>query len=77
MKKYTTLILDNPTNKYQTEIRKTISKCKSVIPNNQKWKYTNLNPQTPTLEGLPKIHKTNIPIRPIVKWKNAPAYPLA
>jgi hypothetical protein len=71
------LLDKNPTNKFQTEIRKTINKCKSTIPNNQKWKYTNLNPEPPTLKGLPKIHKTNTPIRPIINWKNAPAYRLA
>src|SRR5215510_7525632 len=37
----------------------------------------NLNPSPPTLKGLPKIHKENTPIRPIVNWKNAPAYRLA
>jgi hypothetical protein len=66
-----------PTNKYQTHIRKTLNKFKSVIQNKQKWKYTNLNPESPILKGLPKLHKTNIPIRPIVNWKNAPAYPRA
>jgi len=34
-------------------------------------------PEPPTLKGLPKIHKPNIPIRPIVNWKNAPAFHLA
>jgi hypothetical protein len=29
------------------------------------------------LRGLIKIHKTESPIRPVVNWKNAPAYKLA
>jgi hypothetical protein len=36
-----------------------------------------MNPSPPLLKGLPKIHKINIPIRPIVNWRNAPAYHLA
>ena len=34
----------------------------------------NLNPTTPTIRGLIKIHKKEAPIRPIINWKNAPAY---
>jgi hypothetical protein len=37
----------------------------------------NLNPSPPTIRGLIKLHKTGHPIRPIVNWKNAPAYKLA
>jgi len=33
-----------------------------------------LNPSSPTLRGLIKIHKVENPIRPIVNWKNAPEY---
>ena len=36
-----------------------------------------MNPSPPTLKGLPKVHKTNIAIRPIINWRNAPAYRLA
>jgi hypothetical protein len=32
---------------------------------------------TPKIRGLIKIHKEDSPIRPIVDWKNAPAYKLA
>ena len=31
-----------------------------------------MNPHAPILYGLPKIHKTNIPIRPVVSYVNAP-----
>jgi hypothetical protein len=67
----------NPTNKFQTEIRKTINSCTLIIPNHKKWKYVNLNPSPPNLRGLPKIHKPDTPIRPVVNWRNAPAYRLA
>jgi len=36
-----------------------------------------MNPGLPTLKGLPKVHKTNIPIRPVINWRNAPSYRLA
>jgi hypothetical protein len=56
----------DPTKKYQAEIRKNINQCKQIIANNHKWRYVNMNPSPPTLKGLPKVHKTNIPIRPII-----------
>jgi hypothetical protein len=37
----------------------------------------NMNPVAPSIRGLPKIHKVECPIRPIVNWINAPAYKLA
>jgi hypothetical protein len=42
-----------------------------------RWKYKNLNPSTPTIRGLPKIHKTESPIRPVINWQNARGYKLA
>ena len=42
-----------------------------------KWRYTNLNPDTPSLRGLVKVHKKDTPIRPIVNYRNAPSYKLA
>jgi hypothetical protein len=34
-------------------------------------------PNPPTIRGLVKLHKTDLPIRPTVNWRNAPAYSLA
>jgi hypothetical protein len=48
-----------------------------LIQQDQKWQYTKLNPTAPTIKGLIKIHKIDYPIRPIVNWRNAPAYKLA
>lgn len=36
-----------------------------------------MNAQTPLLYGLPKIHKVDIPIRPVVSYINSPAHKLA
>jgi hypothetical protein len=36
-----------------------------------------MNPSAPSIRGLLKIHKPDSPIRPIVNWKQAPAYKIA
>jgi len=48
-----------------------------LIHKDEKWKYIYLNPSPPMIRGLIKIHKTDSPVRPIINWKNAPAYKLA
>jgi hypothetical protein len=65
------------TNNFQKQIRHTVNNCPLIIPKDKKWLYTNLNPSAPAIRGLPKIHKTNIPIRPVINWKQAPAHKLA
>jgi hypothetical protein len=65
------------TNNFQKQIRHMINNCPTVIPKDRKWLYTNLNPSAPTIRGLPKIHKDSTPVRPVINWKQAPAYKLA
>jgi len=36
-----------------------------------------MNPSAPTIKGLIKMHKPEHTIRPVVNWRNAPAYKLA
>jgi hypothetical protein len=36
-----------------------------------------MNPTAATIKGLMKIYKQNAPIRPIINWRNAPAYKVA
>jgi hypothetical protein len=62
---------------FQRDVRTLINKSPGIIPPKQKWKYTCMNPIAPSIRGLIKIHKTNSPIRPVVNWKNAPAYKIA
>jgi hypothetical protein len=66
-----------PTKRFQIEIRKIISSCPGTVPQNIKWKYTNMNPKSPTIRWLIKIHKPDAPIRLIISWQQAPAYKLA
>jgi hypothetical protein len=67
----------NPTKSFQNQIRKTIYHSTTLIPRDSKWRYVNLNPSAPTIKGLIKLHKPDQPIRPIVNWRNAPAYKLS
>jgi hypothetical protein len=62
---------------FQKELINTINECQNLIIKEEKWKYINLNPSAPTTRGLVKIQKPNSPIRPIVNWKQAPAYKTA
>jgi hypothetical protein len=53
------------------------NECQLILQKDKRWKYINLNPPPPVIRGLIKIHKEDSSIRPIVNWKNAPAYRLA
>jgi hypothetical protein len=66
----------DPTKAFQTQIRKTIKDSKTLIAQDNKWKYINLNPSAPSIKGLIKVHKPDQPIRPIVNWCQTPAYKL-
>jgi hypothetical protein len=67
----------NPTNSFQNKVRTTINKSTHLIPKDTRWKHINLNPSAPTIKGLIKLHKEDQPIRPVVNWRQAPAYKLA
>jgi hypothetical protein len=67
----------NITNRLQRDIRNSINECHHLIPKEDRWKYINMNPTAPTIRGLIKIHKAEAPIRPIINWRNAPAYKIA
>ena len=36
-----------------------------------------IDPKAPRLRGLPKIHKDNMPVRPLVNFTSAPSYKIA
>jgi len=67
----------NPTEFFQTQVRKVINNSKALIPSEEKWKHTNLKPSALSIKGLIKLHKPEYPIRPVVNWRGAPAYKLA
>jgi hypothetical protein len=47
----------DPIKAFQTQIRKTIKASKTLIPQDNKWKYVNLKPSAPSIKGQVKIHK--------------------
>ena len=67
----------DPTKTFQSQVRKTVNHSPNLIPPCLKWKLINLNPSAPSIKGLIKLHKPDHPIRPVVNWRNAPAYKLA
>ena len=67
----------NKTTVFQRDVKHTLTLCKTLIHPESKWRYTNMNPQTPRLKGMIKVHKDNMPIRPVVDYSQAPAYLLA
>jgi hypothetical protein len=68
---------NNVTNRLQRDIRNTINECHYLIPKEDRWKYVNMNRTAPTIRSLIKIHMAEVPIRPIINWKNAPAHKIA
>ena len=70
-------IAADPTNTFQTQVRNTVKQSKTLIPEDSRWKYINMNTSAPSIKGLIKIHKQDQPIRPVVNWRNAPAYHLS
>jgi hypothetical protein len=66
----------DPTPEYNKILNNTISKCKT-LSKNEKNRLKTINPDAPNLRGQPKIHKNDIPIRPVVNYQNAPAYKIS
>ena len=54
-------IAADPTNTFQTQVRNTVKQSKTLIPEDSRWKYVNMNPSAPTIKGLIKIHKQDQP----------------
>ena len=67
----------DPTKTFQTQIITTIKQSPTLTVKDYRWKYINMNPSAPSIKGLIKIHKPDQPIRPVVNWRNAPAYKLS
>ena len=61
-----TLVPHDTTKRLQRVVRTAINECKDTIPKETKWRHVSLNPTTPKIRGLIKIHKKDSPIRPVV-----------
>lgn len=71
--------IQNPTSTFFIYLKKILSVTNDTLNflNSDKSRLYPMNPQTPLLYGLPKIHKEGTPIRPVVSYSNSPAYKLA
>jgi hypothetical protein len=67
----------DPTAKVKRQIQKLLSKHKTALPTDLKRKLTPYHSKPPYLYGLPKIHKPDIPLRPIVSSIGSPCYALS
>lgn len=67
----------DPTSKYQTNIKNELQNIMLIMDSNEKKRMINMNPKAPNLRAMPKIHKQDIPIRPIVNFRNAPGYKIS
>jgi len=65
------------TNKDQTIIQKSLQQCDQIINKKQIKHLIQKNSTPPSLNALLKLHKPNIPIRPIVNNIGAPSYKTA
>jgi hypothetical protein len=55
-------------NIFKQRIRKHLTCNNIIIPNGYKWKYINLNPISPSMTGLIKIHKQDTNWRQVYGW---------
>ncbi|XP_071455076.1 uncharacterized protein [Hetaerina americana] len=67
----------DPTIKFQKVVLKAIKSSPNIFKHNEIYKVTVMNPKAPRFFGLPKIHKTDTPIRPVVSSVTAPSRKLA
>jgi hypothetical protein len=67
----------DPTAKVERKVQQILAKYKTVLPTEVKRKLTPYHSKPPHLYGLPKIHKPDIPLRPIVSSIGSPYYALA
>jgi hypothetical protein len=62
---------------HTVHIHKTQQQCNLIIHKKQIKHLIQKNASPPTLKALLKIHKPDIPIRPIINNRNAPSYKIA
>jgi len=53
---------NDPTKKFQKDLRISIHDFQPIIHKDERWKYINLKLTPPTIRGLIKIHKEDSPI---------------
>ena len=72
-----TILTKDPTTTVERKIYRTLKKHERYIPDKTRTALTPHHSKPPHLYGLPKIHKHNMPLRPITSSRNSPTYELA
>lgn len=73
-----TEIDSDPTNKFNTKLKYTLNNnCKNLFNKSETRALKMMDPNAPSFTGLPKLHKDNIPVRPLVNFTSAPSYRLS
>ena len=70
-------LADDPTKRYVKILNETINKCTNLLDKRTRRYIKPIHAQAPQLTGLPKLHKQNIPIRPLINYTTAPSYKIA
>lgn len=71
------ILTKDPTNTYHKIVNSTINKSTILLNKFQIHSNKMIKPTAPVLTGLPKIHKPNIPIRPLINFTTSPSYKIA
>lgn len=67
----------DPTAQFNTQLKSALNKTKHLFTSNEIRQLKMIDPKAPTLRGLPKVHKHNVPIRPLVNFTTAPSYKIS
>jgi hypothetical protein len=71
------ILTKDPKEKFHNLIHKTMQESNLIIDKKQIKFLTQKKASSPTLKAQLKFHKTNVPIRPVINNRRAPAYKLA
>ncbi|GFG32294.1 hypothetical protein Cfor_02691, partial [Coptotermes formosanus] len=77
MNKGTNTVVQDQTTTSVKQIQRALKDCPDIIDKHKIKHLTPIHPVPPTLTARLKIHKPNIPIRPVVNNFNAPSYKVA
>lgn len=66
-------LADDPTKRYVRILNETINKCTNLLGERTRRYIKPIQAQAPQLTGLPKLHKQNIPLRPLINYTTAPS----
>ena len=69
-------IIGNPLKKWQAKYNRNLKTVLKDLPDLEK-QFNSYLPRLPKIYGLPKIHKENVPLRPIVSTINSVNYKLS